>query len=75
MYEDAKLPKGEKEHWQQFIKIHSPKTVNYVYSILGDKVEEKEFYDVYHNFHPKGKIGNHYAKKLFSFIKKVKWIK
>lgn len=77
MFEDIKklLPKKEWKTWEGFIKIHNPKTVNYVYSILGDKIDDEEFYQIHHRFHPKSKKGNHKSRKLLKYLKKVKWIK
>lgn len=69
------LPKEQHEYWQEFVKKHHIATVNYIYSILGSKVEDSEFFQVYHNFHPMSKTGNYQARKLLRFLKKIKWIK
>jgi cell division protein FtsI/penicillin-binding protein 2 len=71
-----RLPKSEHIHWDKFKKVHSEKTVNYIQYILGEKVDEKEFLEVYKRI---GKIAGKGAgsrgRRIYAFLKKYNWIK
>lgn len=69
------LPKKEHEHWDNFVSKHQGTTTNYVRSILGEEVNELDFYQTYHKFHAREKVGNKRARKLFNFLKDFNWIK
>ncbi len=69
------LPKKDHGHWDKFSSKHQTSTTNYVRSILGEEVNESEFYQTYNKFHIREKVGNKRARKLFKFLKDFKWIK
>lgn len=76
-YRDVKslLPPSQHIHWENFVLAHKSRTVDYVYSLLGIKINEEEFFQTYFVLHPKTRFKNYNSRSLLRFLIKNNWVK
>lgn len=65
----------EKEYWDRFTSVHSPKTCAYVQTILGKKVSEDELVTAHQDSCKAKKISaRRCGKSLFQFLTKFGYV-